>query len=153
MKTILTVLLLTSLIIIVPGCKCLQPEHRNDPICVVLHTLEGDLIDCTKDAAISTIPQFEPIVIELIAKVTGSDGKIDWPAFEASLGSLGIKDGGCLLADIEKQYIDPSAVKALPPHMMLARQSYRENFATFRQKKWPGVKFKVKRADGTTVVI
>lgn len=130
------------------GCVCFQPAHRNDPQCAVLN----QVVDCTEQAVIQNIAQFKPLVQQLIAEAKGENGAIDWTKVEKGLGGIGIKDGGCILADLEKDYMTPATgLTAEPPEIVTMKKSYHENYNTYRQKKWPGIKFKVVKPDGSVV--
>jgi hypothetical protein len=131
------------------GCTCFQPAHRNDPGCAILN----DIVDCTESAVEANVGQFEPVILQLIAKATGADGKIDWTSVDAGLVDVGVKDGGCTLAQIELDYGTPTAKMSASPKIMAAKESYHAGFAEYRSKRWPNVKFKVKKADGTTVLL
>lgn len=142
MKKLALVLLLT-----LAGCGvCGQAAHRNDPQCVILH----DVVDCTTDAVTSTIPQFIPIVMQLIAQATGADGSIDWPKVEASLLGLGVRDGLCILTAIGEQFA--SAAPTAGPTAVRRAQSYQAGLAALRAKKWPGVHAKIRAASGEVVI-
>lgn len=148
MKLFAPLLILFALTL--PSCTCFQPAHRNDPGCAVLN----QVVDCTEANVEALIPQFKPIVLELIAKATGADGTIDQAALDQSLIALGVKDGGCILADIENDYVNkPTGATALPPRETKMRASYHQTFQDYRAKKWPGIKFKVRKPDGTKVTL
>lgn len=143
-------LLLIPILFFITSCGCFKPETRNDPKCAVIN----QIVDCTEQAVMQNIMQFKPLVQSLIAAATGQGGQIDWSKVELGLAGIGVKDGGCILADLEKDYLTPATgLQALPPAAMAARASYHENYHSFRAKKWPNVKFKVKKADGSSAVM
>lgn len=148
MKTVLNVVVLAFIALTVPSCACWQPQHRNDPGCAVLH----NVVDCSVAEVQAIIPEFKPLVVQLIVEATGADGKIDWTTVEKGLAAFGLKDGGCILADIEKDFLEPALPDA-SPQMLALRASYISNFKTYRAQRWPGVKFLVVKKDGTKVVL
>lgn len=150
MKNLLFVIIL--FLVAVPGCGCFQAEHRNDPVCAILN----QVVDCTESSVVANTNQFKPLVQALIAKATGQGGQIDWSQVELALGGIGVKDGGCILADVEKDYLTPANTPQTPmlsPALLAAKASYHENFTVYRNKKWPNVRFKVKKNDGSTVLL
>lgn len=150
MNLVRPLLLLVIFSLAVPSCICFQPAHRNDPQCAILN----QVVDCTEDAVQALLPQFKPMVKQLIAEATGEGGKIDWTQVEKGLGSLGVKDGGCILADVEKDYLNtPSGLAAERPELAAMKASYKDNFETYRARKWPGVKFRVIKADGSRMTL
>lgn len=145
MKTFIHAIVLTFFALAVPSCACFQAAHRNDPQCAII----GQVVDCTEAAVMANTTQFKPLVQQLIAEATGAGGKIDWTIVEKGLGSIGVKDGGCILALIQNDYL--TAAVSASPELLAARASYTEDFAAYRSKRWPGVKFKVQLADGQKV--
>lgn len=148
MKTLFKFSLFVITLLTLPSCACWKPEHRNDPQCAIIH----GIVDCTESSVIALLPQFKPVVQQLIAEATGADGKVDWTVVEKGFGALGVKDGGCILADIEKDYLE-STPPGAPPEQLAARASFKANFDTYRAKKWPGVKFRVLKSDGAAVLL
>ena len=143
--------ILVGLTVLLASCACFKPETRNNPECAILN----QIVDCTESAVMALAPQFLPIIKQLLAEATGAGGQIDWTRVEKALISIGIKDGGCILAELAKDFLTPPGPnpQAEPPEVMAMKKSFNENYTTFRQKKWPGIKFKVKKADGTTMVL
>ncbi len=131
----------------VPSCtpsQCLQEANRNTIACVVEH----DVVDCTKNTIVSA--EFLPLILTIVDTITEADGTVDWSKLEARLESLGIRDGGCILAELQN---DLFSKKSVDLKSAKKAATYQDGFATFRQKKWPGVKFKVRGADGKEVVL
>ncbi len=124
---------------------CKEELHRNDFKCVLIN----DIVDCTVDQAVAVAPQFLPLVAYVISLVTGTDGTIDWAALEQALVAFGIRDGGCILAALENQYANNANKPQASPRLMQQYRSYTAGFNAYRQKRWPGVKFKL--ADGTVI--
>lgn len=116
---------------------CSQDAHRNDLKCVVVR----NIVDCTKDAVVSVVPQFMPLVMELIDRATGGDGEIDWGILSRGLIAIGIRDGGCILAAIEAQYLQVTPTG--PARAFRQAESYHNGFRRLRAERWPGVNFKV----------
>jgi hypothetical protein len=102
-------LALAVLCVSLAGCQCWQPEHRNEPACAILH----EVIDCTKDAALSTLA---PAAAKVIAGLLSANPTADWNEALRSLEDAGIKDGGCVLAYVQaelntKMSVSPGAKK------------------------------------------
>jgi len=125
------------------GCACTSEAHRNDVACVVVH----DLVDCTESAAVAVWPQFLPVVGALVDALTGGDGTVDWGTVTSALVSLGIRDGGCILAALQGQYAS-AAKPGASPKLMRKAQTYHDGFQEYRSQHWPNVRFKL--ADGST---
>jgi hypothetical protein len=125
------------------GCACTSEAHRNDVACVVVH----DIVDCTENAAVAVWPQFLPVVGALVDALTGGDGTVDWGTVTTALISLGIRDGGCILAALQGQYAS-AAKPGASPKLMRKAQTYHEGFEAYRRQRWPNVRFKL--ADGST---
>lgn len=95
------------------------------------------VIDCTESSVVAMLPEFEPLVFELLAKLAGSDGQIDWAQAEKALVHLGVRDGGCLLADLQgKLAVLRSAKTATMTEGLGAA------IEDYRARRWPGVAFK-----------
>ena len=139
--------ILLSLTLFVASCACFQPEHRNDPQCAIIN----QVVDCTEGIVKTLGPQFIPVIKQLIADATGQDGAIDWTKVETILASMGVKDGGCILAAIDLDYLQTSSPTASMIDMNM-HKSYHEHFTAYRAKKWPGVKFKFIDAQGKVVL-
>jgi hypothetical protein len=79
------------------SCACWSADHAQDPKCVAVR----DVVDCTKDAALSAIV---PMFADLLAGANA-----DWNSVESQitqrLTQMGFKDGGCLLASLEAEFM------------------------------------------------
>lgn len=150
MKTICEVLKLFVLFYLADGllgCQCFQAAHRNDAQCAVIN----QIVDCTETAVVQNVSQFKPVVQQLIALATGAGGQIDWTRVETALETMGVKDGGCILASIEHDYLNPTGPQ-LDQNVVAMHLAYRDHFEEFRAKHYgKDVKFKLKLADGSVV--
>lgn len=106
------VILMPFLLFTLAGCACWTPEHRNDKGCAILH----QIIDCTTDV----IKDLAPSVVGIITGAISGNASPDWDALYTRLEAMGIKDGGCILAQLENDFITKPA--ASPDHMMKAKQ-------------------------------
>lgn len=126
-----------ALVSVLTGCACSSEAHRNDTVCVIAH----DIVDCTESGVIAVAPQFLPVVLALVNQLTGGDGSVDWASVEASLLSLGLRDGGCILAELESQFASKPQVT---PRSAAQAKGYQAWFAGFRSRHFPaGVKFRL----------
>jgi hypothetical protein len=127
-----------------PGCACWTDEtKKNTPACVAEH----DVVDCTEGAVEAVLPALAQIVLGFITQGIA----VDWSAVTADAESLGLKDGGCLLAEIQALLNTPSAT----PAMVAVRRSASDTFGNYKTKHFGTrlVKFKVKLKDGTVVTL
>lgn len=127
-------------VLFISGCQCFQAAHRNDPGCAVVH----QIVDCSEATVVALLPELKPLVLSIIQKYTNGDGTVDWVAVGKEVGVLGIKDGGCVLADIQNDYLTN---KTAGPKA----KAYLDGIASYRAQHWPGVKFKFV-VDGKTVL-
>ena len=120
-------LLLPFLLIGMTSCACWTPEHRNDKGCAVLH----QIIDCTTDV----IKDLAPSVVGIITNSINGNSSPDWDGLLQRLEGMGIKDGGCILAQLENDFITKPG--ASPEHMLKAKQvsSMLEKFKEHKQLK------------------
>lgn len=148
MKNLLLALI-AILLAPIAGCRCFKPEHRNEPACAVLN----QVVDCTESAVVTNIAQFKPLLQQVIALATGQGGQIDWSKVEQALTGMGIKDGGCIMADLEKDFMTPASTPMINQTLAATRASYHDNYKSYRAKRWPNISFKVKKAGGGTVTL
>lgn len=89
-------------LVLLASCACWQPEHRNDKGCAILHSV----IDCTKDALTK---QLGRTVSSIIAGFLAGNVSVDWDMLLTRLEEAGIKDGGCILAQIQNDLLSKPA--------------------------------------------
>lgn len=132
-------LFLATLPLLFAGCACWQPQHAQDKACVVLR----QVVDCTETAAVTVGPALAGLVQSL---VTG--GQMDWSKVESIAESLGFKDGGCFLAQLENDFT--SQAGAAPGSAMAKHAQSASNALVAWKTKHASLdlKFKVKGADG-----
>lgn len=94
----INVLLPLALVGGLAGCACWSAERRNAPECAVLH----GVLDCTEDAALSTLA---PALAEIIHNAIENAASPDWSWVLAQLKGAGVKDGGCILAQLVDQFL------------------------------------------------
>jgi hypothetical protein len=133
----LAVILSFFLALFAVGCACGEPSRRNDPLCVV----ERAVVDCSTDAVTSVVPEFLPVVLALVASLTGADGHVDWTKVEAPLAHLGVRDGLCLLAELEKALEGAGPKGDLESARRLAEA--KDGISGIRAHRWPGLRAKL----------
>lgn len=143
MKPILSLLALVVALTALPGCGCFTPEKRNEPACAVLH----QVIDCTTDA----LKNIGPVVAAMIRTYVSDPNQTpNWDGLIGALEGAGIKDGGCIVAQLMADFIGkPSAD---PMRMVRAKEA----LSAFERYKFrhqiAGVKYKV-IVDGKVVLL
>lgn len=131
-RAVLPLVLATSLLL--ASCShCLEEQHRNDLAC----WLKDEIISCSEDAI---VPEVTPLIIALLPAITGAGG-VDWSKIESQLLSMGIRDGGCLLAALEQRFSQPQASPGL--------RAEAPAVADLRHRLWPRTGYKM--ADGTVL--
>lgn len=137
------VLLLCALGMGSASCQCWQPQHKNDVGCIVLH----QIIDCTT----GEIVQLGSPVASVIETYIAGQTSVDWGALEGALEAAGIKDTGCILAQLENDFVKkaPRLLKlAGPEHFEAKASSFHSYFADWKMRHGlTGVRFKL--ADGS----
>ena len=137
---------LAGFLLALPGCGCWTDQAKaNTPACVVAHAV----VDCTVSAGKTYGPDFITVIGKLLQGMPV--GQIDWAAIETSAEALGLKDGGCFLAEMKNLVF----TKATGP---AAEESARQAVGvldTYKKRKFgdPNVKFKIKAADGREVLL
>lgn len=122
--------------VLLSSCACWQPEHRNDPGCVIVH----QIIDCTGDNLPTSIAGV------ILAYISGTASP-DWNFVLAQLENAGVKDGGCILAQLLNDY---AAKPGAAPEKAKAK-SMSDMLVSFKAKLGiPDVKYKVSMATGAT---
>ena len=133
--------LLPFLFITLTGCACWQPEHKNDPKCIVVR----QIVDCTTDA----IKDMGPVVAGLIGGLINGNTNVDWDMVLSRLEGAGIKDAGCILANLENDFMTKPA--ASPEYAQRAKMVH-DGFASWKAKHGlADAKFKVKSNGGTVL--
>ena len=142
-QTLLLILVLFGIALPQGGCACWQPAHAQDKQCVVLH----QVIDCTETAAATLGPILAGI---LSAFVLQGNVSVDWTAIEQYLEAAGIRDGGCLLAQLENDIIGKAQGS---PEKMERAKVVGNVFRTWKEKMGVSdVKFRVIGLDGKPVL-
>lgn len=144
MKPILSLLALVMALTTLPGCGCFTPEKRNDPVCVVLH----QVIDCSVDVVQKNLG---PAVVALIRTYVGDPSQTpNWDGLITALEGAGIKDGGCIIAQLMADFIGKPT--ADPARMLRAKEAI-SAFDRYKIKhNLVGVKYKV-IVDGKAVLL
>lgn len=128
--------LMFALVLGASGCYCWQSAHRNEPACVVVH----QAIDCTEDS----VRELAPAVAGVIMTYLSGTGEPDWAAILARLETLGLRNAGCVLAQVESSFLKPT----VGPKLDLVRAARSKDFGD-RFLAWKlthgltGVKFKL----------
>ena len=125
------------------SCACWQPAHAQDKACVVLH----QVIDCTE----TSVATLGPVVAGIISVfVQQGNVNIDWTAVEAKLEAAGIRDGGCVLAQLENDIIGKAQAS---PEKMERVKVVSDVFWRFKAKHGlHEVKYKILGSDGKPVL-
>lgn len=139
-----------GLVLFATGCGtyCWQAAHVQEKGCVVVH----QIVDCTEMGVISVGPALAALVRSF---VTG--GQVDWTQVAAIAKSLGFKDGGCFLADLEGDFTQKAALQKankLPSghegvNYSLHATAAQSTLTTWRRENdATDVKFKVRSTSG-----
>ncbi len=133
-----------------PGCACwTQDAQKNTTGCIVAH----DVVDCTTSGIVSVLPYFASIVGRLISGGV-SPKNIPWSDIVAQAEAMGIKDGGCFLAEL-KNLLFPTGEPTASPELMIMRQSLEDALVSYKMKHFGNnqVKFKIKDKSGREVLL
>lgn len=122
------------------SCQCFKAETRNTPACAILN----QIIDCTTDAVLSNLG---PSVVAMIRTFVADPNQTpNWEGLTDALIAAGIKDGGCIIAQLQADFLKLNKPSA-DPVMMAARKSAANALARFKQKNGiSNVRYKVKVA-------
>jgi len=141
-------LIIGFLLVSLSGCACwTDKEKMNTPACIVAH----DVVDCTLSAVEGSIPYFVNIIGSLING--GMDpNNIPWDDIATQAEAMGIKDGGCLLAELKQLVF--SKMQASPA-MASASKKLSDTLDAYKKKHFgnTSVKFKIKTNDGKVVIL
>lgn len=121
------------------ACACSSAADRNSAACVI----QSSIVDCTVDAVTSVVPQFLPVALELVSALTGGGGTLDWAALEKAFVGLGIRDGGCLLAEVQVALAGAGSQESATPIKVRMAASYVQGFVAYRAQRWPGIQFRL----------
>lgn len=139
---------LAGFLLALAGCACwTDAEKAKTPGCVVLH----DIVDCTTGSVKDALPYFASIVGGLISG--GVDpNNIPWGDIETQAEAMGIKDGGCFLAELKNLIFSKLAAT---PALMANRKALDDVLSSYKQKVFgsTSVKFKIKDKDGLVVLL
>jgi hypothetical protein len=125
-----------------PGCACwTDASKRNEPACVVAHAI----VDCTVEAGKAYGPALVPAIVGLI---TGNPGGVDWGAIEKAAEAMGLKDGGCFLAEL-KQLLFNQSSSGNQAALAVAR-AVNDHLDSYRKKHFGDTNVKFKLIDKTT---
>jgi hypothetical protein len=127
------------------SCACWTAEHAQEPKCVAVH----DVVDCTKDAVISTmVPMFADLL---------QGANADWATIQSQISQrltqMGFKDGGCLLASLEAEFMaktpQQAGASAKATETAQRADSVHTLMTSWKQKHGAdNVRFKVVTSDG-----
>jgi hypothetical protein len=144
MKTIATALF----VVMLSGCACWSSDAKNSPGCIVAH----DVVDCTVDAVKEYAPIFGTILAGIISSGVPAD-QIPWDTIVSQVEALGIKDGGCFLAELKNLLF---GAKGASPAFLTVRKSVGDALNSYKMKKFNtlNVRFKIiDKASGKAVEI
>lgn len=110
------------------GCACWTDASKNNtPGCIVAH----EIVDCSVGAVESAMPYFVNIIGGLING--GVDpSNIPWDNIVKQAEAMGIKDGGCFLAELKNQFFGPAAEE--PMRMAMGSSMAGTKLSALRQK-------------------
>lgn len=139
--------LILAAVILTGGCACwTDASKKNDIGCVVAHAV----VDCSTSAVETDYAPFIQIVTKLIA---GNPGGIDWNQIKQAAEAMGLKDGGCFLAELQNQLFNNQMVS---PQMATAYQALHDSLSAYKadRLKDPSIKFKITdKASGKEVLL
>lgn len=142
-KFALMAVIVALLTLSMSGCGCWTDQQKmNTTGCIVLR----DLVDCTSGAVTGALPYFASIVGGLISGGTDPNN-IPWGDIETQAAGMGIKAGGCFLAELKDLvFHKPSAT----PAAMAKRKAVEDSLSAYKLKHFgrTNVKFKIKDKDG-----
>lgn len=145
MKSVVIAIALLFSLTTLSGCSCWTPEKRNDPACAVLH----QIIDCTTDVVMSNLG---PAVIGMIQTYVSDPNQTpNWDGLVAALEAAGIKDGGCLVAQIQADYLTKPAMGTAYQASATAAKNALSQYKA--RHKLTGVQYKVKTSSGKIVLL
>lgn len=136
---IVPLLLLPALALSFAACACTTPAQRNDAVCV----LERHTVDCTVAEVTAVAPQFLPVLGTLVGFLTGEDGTVDWDRLGTVAAGMGLRDGGCILAELLSDLENPSAGPTAGPKAIRKVKTFRDGFEMLRRTKYGGASFRL----------
>jgi hypothetical protein len=135
------ILVLVALAGALGGCYCWQAAHQSEAKCIVAH----QAVDCTTQ----NVNVLEPAALALITDLIGGTS-IDWNAIAQRLEAFGFTDAGCLLAQLQNDFLQSGA--AAKPEMQDRIGHIQTALAALKRRhQGDAVRFRVKRVDGTVV--
>lgn len=143
MKTVALLLTLS-----LAGCACWTDEaKKNTTGCIIAH----DIVDCTTATIKDSLPFFVSIVGGLISG--GVDpNNIPWGDIETQAEGMGIKDGGCFLAELKNLIFGKPGASE---HLLAKRKMLNDALDKYKQRHFGSVavRFKIKDKDGREVLL
>jgi len=135
--------LLIAFMLLNTGCACWKPEGKNDPKCIVLR----EVVDCTTGA----LKDLGPALGGVLAVLMSGNTEIDWNVILDRLKGAGLTDAGCILAELQKDFMGKPAAS---PQYTAKMKVVQDVFTGWKVKnKMSGVKFKVLNADKKEVLL
>ncbi len=132
-----------GLAVALSGCACMKAENAQKPACVIEH----QVLDCAKQAGSSLLPVLGSIIAGFI---NSGSLTFDWPWIEQRLEAAGVVSGSCIFANLTNDLASKAA--ASPTSALRAREA-EDRFVAWRVRHGlSGVKFKIRTADGRTVI-
>lgn len=130
------------------SCACWTDQAKmNTPACIVAH----DIVDCTTSAVESALPYFANIIFSLIGG--GMDpNNIPWDGIVTQAEAMGIKDGGCFLAELKNLIFGHPAYSQA---YAASRKAVDDALTAYKVKHFgsAAVKFKIKDKSGKEVTL
>jgi len=83
--------------VLLASCACFGPEKKDSLGCIIVR----QIIDCTVDV----VKDLAPSVAGIVGSYINGAGTPDWDALLVRLEALGIRDAGCILAQLENDFI------------------------------------------------
>lgn len=136
----LPVLLFSSMYLM--GCACWKPEGRAIKACVVVR----QVVDCTT----AEIKDIGPVVSKILGGLISGGATVDWDMILARLEGAGLKDAGCIIANLQNDFVSKPA--ASPQYAERAKM-IQVGFEQWKTKHdMVSVKFKLLVDGGKTVL-
>ncbi len=130
------------------GCACWTNQQKmNTPACVVAH----DVVDCTTNDVAGELPYFASIIGKLLSGGMNPNN-IPWSDIVAQAEGMGIKDGGCLLAQLKSLLFGSPGGSQ---EFMATRKTLGDILEQYKMKHFGSTKvqFKIKDKDGKVVIL
>jgi hypothetical protein len=140
-KTTSFVIALCLFLLAIAGCgaatDCTKPENASSAKCTVINSV----LQCTGAVLPAAEASASKDLNDLLAKARGADGTVDLSTVETQLEDLGIKYGGCVMADLFSRFTSGKVGASPTGGPNLAPETAKQEFNLLRARLWPGRAF------------